>query len=120
MGVEQTWSTRLTSTGPNSVELHHRDPHEACFPRSARLPGLTGSQRVRGSNPLSSTLAMTVARIEFPQVKVLLARRSRSPQDRLFTGSISYLEQIWSTASTGLEMLSTAAPDFRPGSSLLV
>jgi hypothetical protein len=31
---------------------------------------LTGSQRVRGSNPLSSTLAMTVARIEFPQLKV--------------------------------------------------
>ena len=30
---------------------------------------LTGSQRVRGSNPLSSTLAVTSARSEFSQVR---------------------------------------------------
>ena len=32
--------------------------------------------------------------------------------------SVAYLEQVWSTVSRGLEMLSTAAPDFQPGSSL--
>ena len=32
---------------------------------------LTGSQRVRGSNPLSSTLAVTLARGEFSQVKAV-------------------------------------------------
>jgi len=36
-------------------ELHHGDLRKVCLPRSATWPGLTGSQRVRGSNPLSST-----------------------------------------------------------------
>ena len=38
----------------NCAQLHHRHLRRVCFPRSEHLPG-PGSQRVRGSNPLSST-----------------------------------------------------------------
>ena len=68
--VEHASDLNGPERGVNCVELHRRDLREVCFPRSARSPNLTGSQRVRGSNPLSSTLAMTVARIEFLQFRV--------------------------------------------------
>jgi len=56
------------------LELHRHGLREACFPRSAHLPGLTGSERVRGSNPLSSTLATPTAFGEFPQVALSAGR----------------------------------------------
>ena len=52
----------------NCAELHRRDLGKVRFRRSQHLPGLTGSQRVRGSNPLSSTLAVTSARSGSSQV----------------------------------------------------
>jgi len=43
----------------NCVELHHGDLREVRLPRSARLPGLTGSQRVihEGAGPVKSGLS---------------------------------------------------------------
>jgi hypothetical protein len=44
-----------------------------CFCRSAHLPGLTGSQRVRGSNPLSSTPSSWILKPAFLLVVGFLA-----------------------------------------------
>ena len=70
------WSMRVCAqrarTRVNCVELHHVDLREVCLPRSAHLPGLTSSQRVRGPNPLSATLAVTLAGSESSQFSGLM------------------------------------------------
>jgi hypothetical protein len=80
--------------------LHQAEQRILCFHRSAQSVDRTGSQGVRGSNPLSSTLASGAPPPEFAQVRrgfLLLVSILWSAFVWLLGGP--GVEQIWSTAS---------------------
>ena len=107
-GQRPRWSISTTPAGSrrSSAEprlppgRRHRVPLAGQGAVAQLVAHLTGSQRVRGSNPLSSTLAVTSARSELSQVKAGVELTVVDlVDDRLFTACALILEQNWSTAS---------------------